>query len=62
MFHDLPGLVYVIPIQRIRLPEDTKDVCDVCILFRELHIAGTLRRWLRDRNSIARHCGDGTDL
>src|SRR5271169_6629520 len=59
VFHDLPGFVDVIPIQRPRLPQDTKHICDVCVLFRELHIAGTLRRRLRDRNSATHHHGGG---
>src|ERR1039458_10533536 len=57
VFYDLPGFVYVVPIQRPRLPQDAKHICDVCVLLRELHIAGTLRRRLRDRNSAAHHGG-----
>ena len=62
VLHDLPGFVDVVPVQWIRLPEDTKRVCDVWILLRELHIAGALWRRLRDWNSVPQHGGDSTDL
>lgn len=62
LLNNLPGFAYVVPAQWPRLPQDTKRVCDVRVLARDIHMAGTLRRRLRDRGPVDRHCGDSFEL